>query len=263
MRDLKVILIQTALMWENIDANISMFDQYLDKIAHKVDLIVLPEMFNTGFTMQVDKCSEPNEGSTFRWMQQKAVSFKAVITGSVLTEDHGKYYNRMYWVKPDGTYDYYDKRHLFRMGNEHKTMTQGNVQKIVELNGWKINLQVCYDLRFPVWSKNSYQDGNYAYDLLIYVANWPAIRRHAYLPLLNARAIENQACLLWVNRVGKDGNEIDHSGDTRAIDAKGLIVNEAQSYKEEILQVDLSAEELVGFRNKFTVGMDWDKHQIL
>ncbi len=262
MQDLKTFLIQTSLHWEDQGKNLEIFDHYIQQVDQQADLIVLPEMFSTGFTMNAAQCSEPAEGTAFQWMQQKAVEYQCVITGSVLTEDGGRFYNRMYWVRPDGSYDYYDKRHLFRMGNEHKTMTQGNIRKIVELKGWKINLQVCYDLRFPVWSRNRFRDGEYDFDLLVYVANWPAVRRNAYLPLLQARAIENQSCLLWVNRVGKDGNGVDHAGDSMGIDARGQIIRQAHKDQTEILEVTLSARELKTFRNKFQVGRDWDDFEV-
>jgi predicted amidohydrolase len=262
MQDLNIILVQTAIHWENPHANRNMLDQKFLDMESTPDLIVLPEMFNTGFTMQVGRCSEPAEGPTFSWMREKSAEFNSVITGSVLTADGHHYFNRLYWVRPDGSYDFYDKRHLFRMGSEHKIMTQGNHQKIVELNGWKVCLQICYDLRFPVWSRNQYRDGAYAYDVLIYVANWPAVRRTAYLPLLQARAIENQSCVLWVNRIGKDGHGVDHAGDTRGLDAYGNTVAVTEPNHEKLLTLTLSQGELINFRNQFRVGLDWDDFTI-
>ena len=262
MQDLNVTLIQTNLHWENPEANRQMFERLLNKVDNLVDLIVLPEMFNTGFTMNVKQLSETSEGRTLNWMREKAAKYKSVITGSILTEDGGRYFNRMFWVRPDGGYEFYDKHHLFRMVNEHKIMTQGDVEKIVELKGWKIKLQVCYDLRFPVWSRNRYRDGQYAYDILIYVSNWPAIRRNAYIPLLQARAIENQAYLLWVNRIGKDGNGVDHAGDTMGLDAKGQTIKQANSHQEDILTLVLSANELTKYRDAFKVGLDWDHFEV-
>ncbi|MCB2221316.1 MAG: nitrilase family protein [Bacteroidetes bacterium] len=263
MQDLNIILVQTSIHWEKPHDNRIMFDQKLRTIDSFPDLIVFPEMFNTGFTMKASRFCEPAEGPTFHWIQEKAAEYKCVIAGSILTEDGGHYFNRMYWVRPDGRFDFYDKRHLFRMGNEHKTMTQGNHQKIVEFKGWKICLQICYDLRFPVWSRNRYKDGIYAYDLLIYVANWPAMRRNAYLSLLKARAIENQSCVLWVNRVGKDGHGVDHSGDTMGIDAYGNTVAVARPDHEQLLTLTLAGSELLNFRDKFRVGLDWDDFRVL
>jgi predicted amidohydrolase len=175
-----------------------------------------------------------------------------------LIEDGGKYFNRMFWVKPDGFYETYDKRHLFRMGNEHKTMSAGAERKIVELKGWKINMQICYDLRFPVWSKNNFEDGKYEYDALLYIANWPEIRSLAYKSLLTARAIENQSYVIWVNRVGKDGNNIYHTGDTMILDPYGEIIYQIEAGKEQRISGTLSKQKLEDFRKKFTVGMDWD-----
>lgn len=262
MQDLNVILIQTLIHWEDPEANRTMFDQICAGIVEPVDLIVLPEMFNTGFTMNADSCSEPINGPTVQWMKEKARSLQCVVTGSILTEEKGRYYNRMYWVSPNGDFEYYDKRHLFRMGNEHKTMTQGNIQKIVDLKGWKVCLQVCYDLRFPVWSMNRFHEGDYAYDLLIYVANWPAVRRNAYLSLLPARAIENQAYVLWVNRVGPDGGGVDHSGDTMAIDPYGNLIKQAIGSNTELVNFKIKWQTLKDFRSKFMVGLDWDELDI-
>ncbi|NOX46472.1 MAG: amidohydrolase [Chlorobi bacterium] len=256
--DLKATLIQSNLVWENIEANLKNFDLKIANIDNSPDLIVLPEMFATGFTMNVDKCAENEDGKVVSWLMEKAKQKNCVITGSVLIEDEGKYFNRMFWMKPDSSYETYNKRHLFRMGNEHKTMSAGKERKIVELNGWKINLQICYDLRFPVWSKNNFRDGKYGYDALLYIANWPEIRSHAYKSLLKARAIENQSYVIWVNRVGKDGKDIFHSGDTMIVDPYGEIIVQAKAGKEQPLTGFLSKQKLEDFRKKFTVGMDWD-----
>ncbi|OQX72441.1 MAG: nitrilase family protein, partial [Bacteroidetes bacterium 4484_249] len=163
MIDLKVVLIQSDIVWENTEQNLKNFEKKLADVSAQPDLIVLPEMFGTGFTMNVKKCAEKENGKIVSWLKQQAKTKNCVIAGSVLIEDMGKYFNSMFWMKPDGTYDVYKKRHLFRMGNEHKTMSQGTERKIVELNGWRINLQICYDLRFPVWSKNNFKVGNYEY----------------------------------------------------------------------------------------------------
>ena len=258
MNDLKVSLIQSDIAWENPDKNLENFGKKLEQITDTPDLIVLPEMFSTGFTMNVDKCAEEENGKVVSWLKEQAQRKNCVIAGSVLFEEDGQYFNRMFWIKPDGTYEIYDKRHLFRMGNEHKTMSQGTDRKIVELNGWKINLQICYDLRFPVWSKNNYKDGVYEYDVLLYISNWPEVRSHAYKSLIKARAIENQCYVIWVNRVGKAGNNVFHSGDTMIADPYGEIISLAEAGKEQTITGILSKQKLEDFRKKFTVGMDWD-----
>ncbi len=219
-------------------------------------------MFSTGFTMNVQKCAESITGETLQWLRKKAKSLNCVIAGSLLIKENNKYYNRLIWMQPDGSFETYNKRHLFRMSNEHKTMSQGNKRKIVELNGWKINLQICYDLRFPVWSRNSYKNGQYDYDALLYVANWPEVRNQAYKSLLPARAIDNQAYVAWVNRVGNDGNNISHSGDSMLVEPSGKIRIHTIPGSEEIINFSLSAELLQNMRSKFKVGLDWDKFSI-
>ena len=262
MQDLKVTLVQTNLVWENPKQNLKNLDDKLQNLHAPADLIILPEMFSTGFTMNVENCAEPMDGMAVKWLTKMAHLKQCVVTGSILIEEKGTYYNRLFWMRPDGTVDTYDKRHLFSMVNEHKIMTRGREQKIVELNGWKINLQICYDLRFPVWSKNKFKDGQPAYDVLLYVANWPEVRNHAYKSLLIARAIENQAFVLWVNRMGLDKNKIKHTGDTMAIDPIGKVIQKAEADKEEILQVNLSGELLTKYRTKFKVGLDWDDYSV-
>jgi len=262
MQDLNITLIQANLVWESPKNNLENFDYKLNQIKNNPDLIVLPEMYNTGFTMNVDKCAESINGESVKWLQQKAKDLNCIIVGSLLIKENGKYFNRLIWMRPDSTHEFYDKRHLFRMSNEHKTMSQGNERKIVELKGWKINLQICYDLRFPVWSRNTIENNKYEYDALLYVSNWPEVRSEAYKSLLLARAIENQAYVIWVNRVGGDGNNIAHSGDTMIIDPKGKIVKQAKPHIEEILDTRISSEMLNKFRDKFKIGIDWDKFSI-
>jgi len=262
MQNLKTAIVQTDIVWEDIDANLFNFDNELKQIDGAPDLIVLPEMFNTGFTMNVEKCAENENGKTVSWLKKKAADKDCIIAGSLLVNEAGKFYNRMFWVSPDGSYESYDKRHLFRMGLEHHTMSQGLSKKIVQLHKWKINLQICYDLRFPVWSKNNFNNDQYDYDCLLYIANWPEVRNHAYKSLLLARAIENQSFVIWVNRVGYDGNQIYHSGDSMVIDPFGKILAEASPGAKEMLSVELNSLQLNEFRNNFKVGLDWDKFHI-
>jgi len=262
MQDLNITIIQSEIQWENPQQNLINFQNKLANISENPDVIILPEMFNTGFTMNVSKYAEKQDGFTVDWLKKQARKKSCVICGSVLIEEDKKFYNRIYWVHPEGTFETYDKRHLFRMANEHLTMSQGIKRKIVELKGWKINLQICYDLRFPVWSKNNYANEIYEYDAIIYVANWPEVRNYAYKSLLTARAIENQAYVIWVNRIGKDRNNINHSGDSMVVKPNGKTLIQAQNNKEEILETKVSFKELNEYRSKFRVGLDWDKYDI-
>jgi len=262
MQNLKLVVIQADIIWEDVDQNLDNFEIKLSQIVERPDLIVLPEMFNSGFTMNVEKCAEKENGKTVNWVQQRAQEKDCVITGSLLVNEAGKFYNRMFWVNPDGSYETYDKRHLFRMGFEHHTMSQGLNKKIVKLFDWRINLQICYDLRFPVWSKNNFINDQYDYDVLLYVANWPEVRSFAYKSLLVARAIENQTYVIWVNRVGSDGNKVYHSGDSMVIDPLGNIVSQTKPGVEEFLSIELNLKYLYSLREKFKVGLDWDRFRI-
>jgi len=262
MQDLTIASVQSNLVWEDTQANLAAFDKKLQKLDRSFDLLILPEMFNTGFSINPGHIAEKPDGRTFAWMQQKAVALNATVTGSVLVEEAGKYYNRMFWVRPDGTFDAYDKRHLFRLGKEHKVFTAGQKRVIVNIKGWKVLLQVCYDLRFPVWSKNRFINGAYEYDLIIYVANWPAVRSYAWRHLLIARAIENQACVAGVNRVGEDGNHMIHSGDSMIINHLGDVVSQAPAHEETIITATLSYQSMKDFRKRFTVGLDWDEFKV-
>ncbi len=206
-------------------------------------------------------------GDTMLWMQEKAAQKQAVICGSLIIEEKGSYYNRLIWMRPDGSYEQYDKRHLFRMANEHEYFQNGNQHLVVELKGWKICPLICYDLRFPVWSRNQFHfpeenEIQAQYDLLIYVANWPEVRIDAWEKLLFARAIENQCIVAAVNRIGNDSNEISHSGNSMVIDAKGALLWKAQNHQEEIKTLALNKEELHRFRAKFPSGMDADSFEL-
>lgn len=254
MQDLKITLIQSNLHWENIDENLKMFSQKISSIKEKTDLIVLPEMFSTGFTMNNKPLAEKMHGKTFEWMKITAKEKNSVLTGSIITEEKGKFFNRLIWMRTDGTFETYDKRHLFRYANEQNYYTAGNKKLIVELNGWKICPQICYDLRFPVWIRNR----NKEYDVLIFVANWPERRNYPREALLLARAIENQAYVVGVNRVGKDGGGINHSGDSVAINPQGEVISRARSNEEMSMTVSLAYSELNEWRKKFPAWMDAD-----
>lgn len=252
MENLRISLVQTALHWENKAANLDHFAGLLNKLQDKTDLLVLPEMFTTGFSMQAEQLAEPLEGATLQWMRQQAERLDAVITGSYIVEDQGQYYNRLLWVHPDGAYQYYDKRHLFALGREHQHYTAGTTRVITSVKGWKVLPLICYDLRFPVWSRNT--EG---YDLLVYVANWPELRNQAWKTLLAGRAIENQVYTVGVNRVGADGNGVPHSGDSSVLDFAGTSLFQASSV-EGVFSLTLSAEAQRKFREQLPFLKDQD-----
>lgn len=261
MQDLIVTPIQADLVWEDTAANLHNFDQQLSAIALPTDLLVLPEMFNTGFAINPGLAEKP-EGRTFTWMQQKARQLQCVVTGSVLTAENGKYYNRLYWVTPDGSYQSYDKRHLFRLTREWELFTGGNSLLTVTLKGWKIRPLICYDLRFPVWVRNGYHDGDFDYDLLIFIANWPTVRSHAWQQLLMARAIENQAFVIGVNRTGTDGNNIHHTGHSVILDAEGRYLYRAPDETPSAPNVILHPDQLLESRKRFGFYRDWDTYEV-
>jgi len=264
MNDLKVTILQTELHWENIDKNLEMLSLKINSIVESTDIIVLPEMFTTGFTMQPEKFSESMNGKAFNWMKEQAQKKNCVITGSFSCEENEKYYNRLVWMKADGTFSTYDKRHLFSMANEHEHYTAGAKKMVEEINGWKICPLICYDLRFPIWSRN--RKGTKAeaeYDVLMYVANWPERRNHPWKTLLLARAIENQCYVVGVNRVGLDGNDISHSGDSAIIDFKGEIKSNISAHEVGVETITLSYKELAEFRKQFPVLNDADNFTIV
>lgn len=262
-KDLKIALVQADLRWENVDENLEHLEELLLKAS--ADLIVLPEMFSTGFTMNPSKCAEEMDGKTFKWLRQIAGKKNAVVTGSVSVRESGKYFNRLFWMKPDGSFSRYDKRHLFRMGKEQDHYESGKSLLTEILNGWKIRPFICYDLRFPVWSRNQWNDDATVadYDVLLYVANWPEKRKNHWRQLLIARAIENQAFCIGVNRVGVDGNGIPYSGNTMIIDPSGAILAEADKPVESVLEFTLSSKSLFELRKKFPVGLDADTFKII
>jgi omega-amidase len=248
--ELKVTLVQPDLIWEDKSANLAKIESMLINFE-QTDVIVLPEMFTTGFSMKVKELAESMEGPTVDWMKKTALQRNSVVTGSLIISDAGNFYNRMVWVPPAGMVQWYDKRHLFAMGEEHLHFTPGNLRVTVEWKGWKIRLLICYDLRFPVWSRN--QDD---YDLLIYTANWPAARAHVWRTLLTARALENQCWCIGVNRVGRDGLNIRYRGDSGCMDARGEA--EWLGPEEKVHTCTLSLEKLHSFREKFPVLKDRD-----
>ena len=261
MSSLTVSLIQTHLNWEDKKANLAMLEAKIMGIQERTELVVLPEMFSTGFSMQPAKLSESMDGATVGWMKKIAGAKKVILTGSLIIAEQGHYYNRLVWVLPNGTLGYYDKRHRFAFAGEDKEYTPGNKRMIASVKGWKINLQVCYDLRFPVWGRQ--QTGEHPeYDILLYVANWPAGRNHAWKTLLTARAIENQCYVIGVNRVGMDGNGIEHSGDSMVIDALGATLYH-KAGEEDIHTIILQKEPLQEIRERFPFWKDADDFKII
>lgn len=262
MQDLNIAFIQTSLFWADPAANRLQFDQWIDSIRTQPDLIVLPETFNTGFPADPVMYAESVDGESLQWLRQKAAASGAVICASLLLRSEGNHYNSLIWMKPDGTFSRYNKRHVFRMGGEHEIITPGTEIITETLKGWKIRPMICYDLRFPVWCRNQYSNGDHAYDLLIFVANWPKVRSYPWKQLLIARAIENQAYVLGVNRVGKDDTGNEYSGDSCLIDPKGMIISAAGEGEKVCVESVASYDELIDFRTRFNVGLDWDSYHL-
>jgi omega-amidase len=263
MSDLKVTLIQANLHWEDVAANLRMFDEKINAITERTEIIVLPEMFSTGFSMKPEVLAETMDGSAVQWMKKKAAEKNVIITGSLIIEENGQYLNRLIWMQPNGVMGTYDKRHLFGYGGEHEHYLAGDRRLIAQVKGWKICLTVCYDLRFPVWSRNviTPETGAPAYDVLINVANWPERRSTAWKTLIQARAIENQCYTIGVNRVGNDGNEIYHSGDSSLIDPLGEILYR-KGHEEDIFTTTLERSKLEEIRKNIPFLKDADKFQV-
>ncbi len=263
MHDLKITLIQSDIHWEDVDANLSAFEEKIWQITGSTDVIVLPEMFTTGFTMSAQKYAEHMNMRTFKWMKQMADQTGALILGSYIVTVHDRYYNRLLWMEPGGNFKTYDKRHLFRMANEHKTYAPGESLLIGTWRGWRLCPLVCYDLRFPVWSRNKWDltSKRLSYDAAIYVANWPITRIDAWDTLLKARAIENLSYIVGVNRIGQDGQGIEYNGHSSVIGPKGdtIYTNEGM---EAIRTTELSANALQAFRDRFPAFMDADDFTI-
>ncbi|MCU0359893.1 MAG: amidohydrolase [Bacteroidia bacterium] len=264
---MKVSYIQTLLHWENREKNLEHFGALIQSIKEETQLIVLPEMFTTGFSMNPKKNAESANGITLKWMLQKAKEKNAVICGSVAVKDRENYFNRLFWVQPNGEFFTYNKRHLFSMGQEHEHFKAGAKKLIAQLGEWKVCPLVCYDLRFPVWSRNKFRikksaEGAWDYDVLIYVANWPEARVYPWKQLLIARAIENQCYVIGVNRIGKDGNGISHAGESLVIDPKGTILSKANYNQECIETITLDKLALDEFRTAFPVGRDADEFSV-
>ncbi|WP_282134579.1 amidohydrolase [Seonamhaeicola maritimus] len=254
---LKVALIQSDLVWENPVQNRANFSVKIDAISEKVDLVVLPEMFTTGFTMNAEKVAETMQGDTVEWMKQMASKHKTALVGSIVISENKKYYNRLLFVEVSGDISIYDKKHTFTLAGEEKTYASGDERVIVNYKGWKICTLICYDLRFPVWARNT-ED----YDVLLYVANWPKPRINAWDTLLNARAIENMSYCIGVNRVGVDGIDIEHCGHSAAYDVLGYEITSIQPSKEQIEIVTLEKQHIQKYRNALKFLNDRDNFNL-
>lgn len=274
MPPLNITLIQPDLQWEDKTANLSHFETLIGSIRGNTHLVVLPEMFSTGFSMRPAEFAEAMDGPTVAWMKQMAARKKIILTGSLIIEEEGQFFNRLIWMLPNGQHGVYDKRHRFAYAGEDEQYTPGHRRLIASVNGWRVNLLVCYDLRFPVWSRQQMQsppDGagsspaprplSPEYDLLVYVANWPERRSHAWKTLLQARAIENQVYVVGVNRVGNDGNNIYHSGDSMVVNPLGEVLYHAPK-EESVFTCTLQPEKLDEVRTRLPFWKDADQFRI-
>lgn len=258
MNTLKVTLIQSHLHWENPEANRAMFSEKIDTISEETDLIILPEMFTTGFSMNARQFAEKENGETLHWMQKIAEEKNAAVTGSIMINEDGKYFNRLYFVFPDGSFGSYNKRHAFTLAGEERVYSVGKEKLVVEYKGWKICPLICYDLRFPVWSRNT--EG---YDILIYVANWPEKRIAAWDALLKARAIENMAYCIGVNRVGLDANNHEYNGHSCVFDVLGEEVSETNYETEFVETITLDKNHVDEMRKKLQFLNDRDNFTLV
>ena len=257
MSTLSVRLIQTNLFWEDKAANLNHLEKEICSSNQHVDLIVLPEMFTSGFSMSASSLAEEMDGNTVQWMTRIAKSRESAICGSIIVKENNNFYNRLIWVNPEGTIYYYDKRHLFTFASEDNYYHRGDKKIIIEYKDWKICPLICYDLRFPVWSRNDCY-----YDLLIYVANWPSPRAHAWNNLLVSRAIENLCYTIGVNRIGKDANGLNYLGDSCVIDYNGKVLQKEREKKISIFET-LNKDKMLEFRKKLNFLGDRDSFQLI
>jgi predicted amidohydrolase len=255
---LHITLIQPDIVWEDIPANLRQYEALIAGIQGPKHIVALPEMFSTGFSMDPERLAEQMDGRSVAWMADMAVKHRCILTGSLIIEEDGKYYNRMLWVQPDGRIGIYDKRHLFAYAHEDQHYTKGETRTIAQVNGWRINLLVCYDLRFPVWARNQGDE----YDVLLYVANWPETRSVAWKTLLQARAIENQCYTVGVNRVGKDGKGVNYTGDSSVFGPLGETIWQ-QTASPACQTVTLQKSVLQKVRTELPFLNDADKFLLL
>jgi predicted amidohydrolase len=257
MNDLKILLVQPDIKWKNIPGNLEKYSRMIDSKDISADIILFPEMFQTGFCTTPADVAEPMDGSTVRWMKRTAQSFNCAVAGSLVIKENRRYFNRLVYIDQYENLTWYDKRHLFCMEDEESKYTQGLRHLIVPLKGWHLSFQICYDLRFPVWARNKEN-----YDVLINTASWPANRNDVWTTLLRARAIENQSYVAGINRIGTDGNNISYTGNSMVIDPKGRIIGDMPESHEGLLAVTLSGDSLEKYRKDFPVWKDRDNFEI-
>lgn len=262
MSSLTITTIQSDIFWENKEANLKMFEEKIASINEQTEVVILPEMFSTGFIQEPEQLAESMDGATLQWMKNISYKRKTVLTGSIVIKENNNYFNRLIWMLPNGQFGFYDKRHLFSYGNEHLHFTSGSKRLIASVKGWKINLQICYDLRFPVWARQQINNNEPEYDLLINIASWPERRSNAWKTLLQARSIENQCYVIGVNRTGVDGNHIPYNGNTSVIDPLGNILYRKEN-AEDIFTITLKKENLEQIRDKYPFLNDADDFKIV
>lgn len=254
---MKIAIFQANTADNEIESNLKRYNSFLDKLESDTELLVFPEMFTTGFTININY-AETMQGRGLMWLKEKAIEKQIAISATILIKEDGKYVNRHFFVMPDGSYEYYDKKHLFCLSKEPRVITPGKEKKIINYKGWNIALFTCYDIRFPSWCRNAYDNGNYAYDIAIYCASWDSARNLAWTSLPIARAIENVSYVVGVNRVGVDNFNIKYFGDSAILNFKGEELVRAKQNEEEICYYDIDKESLNRFRKSFPVGRDWD-----
>ncbi len=255
---LKVCLIQSAICWKDRESNFQNYNLLLEGLNLKPDLLIFPEMFNTGFVVNTTQLAETIDGKSVAYLIACAKKYDSAVVASLALRENNRYFNALLWINPDGSIERYNKRHLFSIASESELFTAGEKQLLIEYKGWKFMPLLCYDLRFPIWSRNKYCNNDFIYDCLIYIANWPAGRIHAYETLLAARAIENQSYAIGVNRVGEDGNALVYNGQSQLINFFGQTIAKAGK-NQQILCATLNKNDLDKYRKQFPVYLDWDK----
>ncbi|HOF17080.1 MAG TPA: nitrilase-related carbon-nitrogen hydrolase [Bacteroidales bacterium] len=255
---LEVCLIQSDICWKEVETNLLHYRNILQNLDKKPNVLIFPEMFNTGFAVDTTLLAETIDGQSVHFLKECAKKYDAAVVASLALQENNDYFNALLWVTPDDCIQRYDKRHLFSIASESELFTAGKSSLLVEYKGWKFMPLICYDLRFPIWSRNKRNNNDLAYDCLIYIANWPSGRIGVYKTLLAARAIENQSYAIGVNRVGKDGNHLVYNGQSQAVNFFGQVIAQAGE-KEQILSVTLSKDDLDNYRKRFPVYLDWDE----
>ena len=254
---LHVCLFQADIQWKNVAGNLRHYESCIETLENKPDILIFPEMYNTGFSVKTIQLAETIEGESVAFLKQIAWQYDMAVVASIALKEDNKYYNSLLWIMPDGDIHRYDKRHLFRMASEEQLFTSGSQRIVIEYKEWKFLPLVCYDLRFPLWSRNARREDMFLYDCLIYIANWPSSRMHTFDTLLAARAIENQSFAIAVNRVGEDGNGFVYFGHSQVLNPFGMSIAEAGT-TEELCCVTLHKNDLEKYRSSFPVSLDWD-----